>query len=98
MLLTDHVNPDWDNIRIWEVTVKVADFGLSKLHDHDGDLSFVMSKPCGTSSYMAPEVLLVQSFKDGGDKYRGNWRLDVFSLGVVTYELLTGSKMDGGYF
>ncbi len=96
MLLTEHTDPDWENIRIWEVTVKVADFSLSKLHDRDGDLSFTMSKPCGTVSYMAPEVL--QSLKDGGDKYRGNWRLDVFSLGVVTYELLTGSKMDGVYF
>ncbi len=94
MLLTDHANPDWENIRIWEVTVKVADFGLSKLHDRDGDLSFTMSKPCGTRSYMAPEVL--QSFKDGSD-YRGNWRLDMFSLGVITYQLLTGDKMSCMY-
>ena len=64
--------------------VKVMDFGLAKqLEVEDVEISDVSTKdglPVGTTAYMAPERL-----KEGGaDK-----RSDLFSLGVVFYEMLT---------
>lgn len=59
--------------------VKVADFGLSR-SGSDPALSSTGSV-FGTASYLAPEVAL-------GD--RADARTDVFSVGVMLYEMLTG--------
>src|SRR5688572_19907192 len=77
------------NIMLSEATgtgdhVRVLDFGLAKLHDAQamGDQS-IASMVVGTPSYMSPE-------QARGDKV--DTRSDVYSTGVVLYELLTGKK------
>lgn len=67
--------------------VKILDFGVAKRLPSPHQLSTVDTHPTQTSSfggtpaYMAPEVLL-EGQVDG--------RADIFSLGVVFYEALTG--------
>ena len=63
--------------------VKILDFGLAK-HLPRSDNSSTVDRAgivSGTPAYMSPEVLLAQ-VPDG--------RADIFSLGVVFYEMLTG--------
>lgn len=60
--------------------VKVADFGVARLETSDLTQTGAM---IGTPSYMSPEQLLGQPV-DG--------RSDLFSCGVVLYQLLTGEK------
>lgn len=60
--------------------VKVADFGLA--YDLDGASLTKTGHMLGTPAYMAPEVL-------GGERAR-DARVDVYSLGILGYELLTG--------
>ena len=63
--------------------VKILDFGVAK-HLPRSDQSSTVDRSgtfAGTPAYMSPEVLLEQA-PDG--------RADVFSLGVVAYEVLTG--------
>src|SRR5437588_2666124 len=63
--------------------VKILDFGVAK-HLPRSDQSSTVDRSgnfAGTPAYMSPEVLLEQAL-DG--------RADVFSLGVVFYEVLTG--------
>jgi tetratricopeptide (TPR) repeat protein/TolB-like protein len=63
--------------------VKILDFGLAK-HLPRSDNSSTIDRAgvvSGTPAYMSPEVLLAQ-VPDG--------RADIFSLGVVFYEMLTG--------
>src|SRR6266478_2020170 len=63
--------------------VKILDFGVAK-HLLRSDQSSTVDRAgtfAGTPAYMSPEVLLEQA-PDG--------RADVFSLGVVSYEVLTG--------
>jgi len=65
--------------------VKVLDFGMAKAVAPDtavsGDGSTIPGRPIGTANYMAPERIL-QMPLDG--------RCDLFSLGVVMYEMATG--------
>jgi tRNA A-37 threonylcarbamoyl transferase component Bud32/tetratricopeptide (TPR) repeat protein len=64
---------------------KVTDFGIAKLADN-----FSLTLPghvLGTPSYMAPEQLDGETIDS---------RADIFSLGVVLYELLTGCRPFAG--
>ena len=67
--------------------VKVLDFGLAREMSYGGPqdetaltASVETKAPAGTAGYVAPEVLLEQNV---------DARSDIFSLGVVFYELLT---------
>jgi len=66
--------------------VKVLDFGLARLVDTEGSLSSMLSEVGtirGTLPYMSPEQ--VRGHTDQIDV-----RTDVYALGVILYELLTG--------
>ncbi len=62
----------------------VSDFGLAKLTDSGVDLTRPGAQ-LGTPAYMAPE-------QAAGDNDRISARSDVWSLGVLLYELLTGRR------
>ncbi|MHC5111659.1 MAG: serine/threonine-protein kinase [Planctomycetota bacterium] len=64
---------------------KVLDFGLAKITDHDATATSFhteMGRIQGTLAYMSPE-------QAGGDTTAIDVRSDVYSLGVVLFELLT---------
>jgi len=66
--------------------VKVLDFGLAKIETTEMSTEMMMSKPgsvTGTAPYMSPEQLRGLPI-DG--------RSDIFSLGVVLYEMATGQR------
>jgi serine/threonine-protein kinase len=59
--------------------VKITDFGIARLRDPDVKTATGML--LGSPRYMAPEQVSGESF---------DHRADIFSLGVVLYEMLTG--------
>jgi serine/threonine-protein kinase len=67
--------------------VKVADFGLAKAVTTDTRHTATGGVLIGTVSYLAPE-LVVDGTSDA--------RADVYAVGVVLYELLTGSRPHEG--
>ncbi|MGA2787033.1 MAG: protein kinase, partial [Verrucomicrobiota bacterium] len=71
--------------------VKIADFGIAKILDQASqDISLTGARDVvGTAHYMAPEQL---ENPQGVDH-----RADIFSLGVVFYELLTGELPIGKF-
>jgi WD40 repeat protein/predicted Ser/Thr protein kinase len=65
---------------------KVLDFGVARIAEGDHDLTTVhtgVGQLIGTLSYMSPEQV-------SGDHGDVDIRSDVYALGVVAYELLTG--------
>jgi WD40 repeat protein len=73
------------NILVSEQAVKVIDFGVAKATQTIGDTPLFtrQAQILGTPAYMSPE----QARSAGVDV---DTRTDVYSLGVVLYELLTG--------
>ncbi|MHB8877715.1 MAG: serine/threonine-protein kinase [Myxococcaceae bacterium] len=69
----------------FEGTTKLLDFGIAKSLNRTGRTSVGMVK--GTSGYMSPEQIL-------GEKLDA--RSDMFSLGVVLHECLTGMRLFHG--
>jgi serine/threonine protein kinase/tetratricopeptide (TPR) repeat protein len=61
--------------------VKVLDFGVAKRRPRSDQTSTMDKGQSGTPAYMAPEMMLNKPI-DG--------RADLFSLGIVFYEMLTG--------
>ncbi|MEX1178418.1 MAG: serine/threonine-protein kinase [Nitriliruptor sp.] len=67
-------------------TVKVTDFGIAKALDNDATLT-TPGTVVGTAAYVAPEQL---------EEGRVDARADVYALGVVLYECLTGRPAFAG--
>jgi serine/threonine protein kinase len=65
--------------------VKVMDFGIARLET--SELKTQLGTRLGTPKYMSPE----QSTGSAVDH-----RTDIFSLGIVLYEMLTGAKLFSG--
>jgi serine/threonine protein kinase len=75
----------------YDGNVKVADFGLAKVHGKSGEtLGLTQSgMAMGTLHYMAPEALMLGSAVDH--------RADIYAVGVMLYQMLTG-KVPHGMF
>lgn len=64
---------------------KVLDFGIAKIKEHDGDYDPGLTAPdlvIGTPQYMSPEQCSQTQEIDA--------RSDIYSLGVIIYEMLVG--------
>lgn len=64
-------------------TVRILDFGLATQDDAQATTSLHNADPQGTIAYMAPERLLGGSLRPPSD---------IYALGVIFYELLTGTR------
>ncbi len=66
--------------------VKITDFGIAHIEDPSATLQTQDGEILGTPAYMSPEQVLGKAI-DG--------RSDLFSVGVILYELSTGSRPFG---
>ena len=63
--------------------IKIADFGIARIEDPSATFQTQAGEIMGTPAYMSPEQVLGKPV-DG--------RSDLFSLGVILYELTTGKR------
>lgn len=67
--------------------LKITDFGIAHIEDPSAPQQTQAGEILGTPAYMSPEQVMSRSV-DG--------RSDLFSLGIILYELSTGSRPFGG--
>src|SRR5579864_263073 len=87
------------NILVTKTGVKLLDFGLAKMSEKskpldDATLTKALTgkhEIVGTLYYMSPEQLQAQATGQEGDA-----RSDIFSFGLVLYEMLTGKRAFDG--
>lgn len=63
--------------------VRILDFGLASQTDSQVTMTLAQADPQGTIAYMAPERMLGQALTP---------QTDIYALGVIGYELLTGVR------
>ncbi len=63
--------------------IKITDFGIARIEDPSATRQTQAGEILGTPSYMAPEQVMSQPV---------NGRSDLYSLGVILYELATGNR------
>jgi len=61
--------------------VRIIDFGIARRYKPEASRD---TRPAGTAGYTAPEIL---------SGFQSDARSDVFSLGVILYEMLSGRRM-----
>jgi serine/threonine-protein kinase len=72
-----------------DLNARVADFGIAQLVGREGSENTSTSVIMGTPAYMSPEQKVSSA--------RVDQTTDIFSMGVVLYELLTGDKPLGHF-
>ncbi|MGD2109347.1 MAG: protein kinase [Phycisphaerae bacterium] len=81
-------------------TVKVLDFGLGRaVADEPGSSSLAYDSPTITADYTRPGVVIGTAAYMSPEQARGrpvDQRTDIWSLGVILFECLTGDKLFGG--
>ena len=77
---------DYKSVNIEEAIVKIADLGYAK--ELQGDET--MKTICGTPRYMAPDIIKILGNYQSGNENSYNSKVDLWSLGTITYELLFG--------
>ncbi len=87
------------NILYHKGNVKIVDFGLSKVVDHTitngHDTIELTSQGAGTYYYLPPECFSACNILQAGGQLKVSNKVDVWSVGVVFYELLFGRKPFG---
>jgi serine/threonine-protein kinase len=79
-----------DNVLVTgDLRTKVLDFGLAGLHSDGAECLTQSHVAMGTANYMAPE--------QRKDAKRADHRADLYSFGVMAYELLTGELPVGRF-
>jgi tousled-like kinase len=74
------------NIIFHEGEVKISDFGLSKIMRENEDNIELTSQGVGTYWYLPPECFITS------EKSVINSKVDIWSLGVIFYEMLYGKR------
>ena len=77
---------DRDNLNIMNAKIKISDFGFSRFLKSDSLAKSVLGSP----SSMDPHILKKIARIDNDNDYYYDQKVDIWSLGVVTYELLIG--------
>ncbi len=95
LLKFDRQENNLKTVRVSDMTVKLADFGLARYVSQDcAQPSTSTLSTMGTNRYMAPEIR-EQYFSRETSTCRYTERADIYSAGRVAYELITGSRYLG---
>ena len=83
-------NNDKENLNMMKAKIKIIDFSLSKQLESKNALT---SSLLGTPLYMSPNILKQYGANKNLKNLRYGTEVDIWSLGCICYELLTGNNV-----
>ena len=83
-------NNDKENLNMMKAKIKIIDFSLSKQLESKNALT---SSLLGTPLYMSPNILEQYGPNKNLKNFRYGTEVDIWSLGCICYELLTGNNV-----
>ena len=90
ILLSYENENDKNNFDLMKAQVKIIDFGVSTKLNPDG----VFNTACGSPIHMSPSILKKHGDPNAEENIQGfNEKADIWSLGSIFYQLLTGSYL-----
>ena len=90
ILLKYQNKSDKDNFNVLSAEIRIIDFNVSYFPYSDADPKTIV----GTSPYVAVSIANIALGKNPGETY--DEKVDIWSLGIICYELLFGRKLFDG--
>ncbi len=97
LITTEKEDPNWESINVWDIQVKIVDFGMATVTSPEmSEHSMSMTAIGGTPGFLSPKML--EALMESKERLRSNFTLDYFAVGVISFAMVSGGRVFQGMY